>query len=190
MRGGPAAISADLVPGCILRLAFASSVLCSIVGPSLELLTDGDLGPICISVGGGGLGSLGELGGSSIVGIDKSASVSSAVGHQERMRFFSGKLGLKLSKEALKRAPSRPPAALKMGQGFDEAANCLVWNRQLLFAKFPPIFFNMDLDEEEVPPLLVDVKAKDNETEQEPNIRVPITIVTGKSHLPASEFRF
>jgi hypothetical protein len=67
MRGGPAAISADLVPGCILRLAFASIVLCSIVGPSLEL-RDGDLGPRCISVGGGGLGSRGELGGSAMVG--------------------------------------------------------------------------------------------------------------------------
>lgn len=70
MSGGPAAISADLVPGCILRLAFASIVLCSIVGPSLELLTEGDLGPICISVGGGGLGSRGELGGSAIMGIE------------------------------------------------------------------------------------------------------------------------
>jgi len=67
IRGGPAAMSADLVPGCILRDAFASIVFCSIVGPSLEVLTDGDLGPICISVGGGGLGSRGELGGSAIV---------------------------------------------------------------------------------------------------------------------------
>ena len=56
MRGGPAAISAALVPGCILLLAFASIVLCSIVGSRLDKLRDGDWGPICISVGGGGLG--------------------------------------------------------------------------------------------------------------------------------------
>ena len=64
MRGGPAAISEDLVPGCILRVAFASMTLCSIVESWVEEpLNEGDLGPICISVGGGGLGSLGELGG-------------------------------------------------------------------------------------------------------------------------------
>ena len=56
-------MSADLVPGCILRLAFASMMLCSIVDSMLVPLNEGDLGPICISVGGGGLGSLGELGG-------------------------------------------------------------------------------------------------------------------------------
>ena len=63
ITGGPAAISEDLVPGCILRLPFASIILCSIVGSCEELPRDGDLGPICISVGGGGLGSRGELGG-------------------------------------------------------------------------------------------------------------------------------
>jgi len=64
IKGGPAAISADLVPGCIRLLALASMKLCSIVGSWLEELPrDGDLGPIWISVGGGGLGSLGELGG-------------------------------------------------------------------------------------------------------------------------------
>ncbi len=58
-------MSAALVPGCIRRLALASMMLCSIVGSWFaELPRDGDLGPICISVGGGGLGSLGELGGS------------------------------------------------------------------------------------------------------------------------------
>lgn len=67
IRGGPAAISADLVPGCILRLAFASMILCSIVGSEVEEPPiDGDLGPIWISVGGGGLGSRGELGGRAI----------------------------------------------------------------------------------------------------------------------------
>lgn len=70
MRGGPAAMSADLVPGWILRLAFASIVLCSIESSVLELLIAGDLGPICISVGGGGLGSRGELGGSAMMGVD------------------------------------------------------------------------------------------------------------------------
>jgi hypothetical protein len=41
----------------------------------------------------------------------------------------------------------------------------------------------MDSDEEEAPPLLVDMEAngKDDEPEEKPNIRVPITIVTGKS---------
>lgn len=39
----------------------------------------------------------------------------------------------------------------------------------------------MDLDEEEAPPLLVDVGTKDDLSEEEPKIRVPITIVTGKS---------
>ena len=67
MRGGPAAISADLVPGCILRLALASIVLCSIEGSVFGLVRAGDLGPIWISVGGGGLGSRGELGGRAIV---------------------------------------------------------------------------------------------------------------------------
>lgn len=32
IRGGPAAISDDLVPGCILRVALASMILCSRVG--------------------------------------------------------------------------------------------------------------------------------------------------------------
>jgi hypothetical protein len=68
MSGGPAAMSADLVPGCILRLALASRMLCSMVGSWLEKLPcAGDLGPIWISVGGGGLGSLGELGGKDIL---------------------------------------------------------------------------------------------------------------------------
>lgn len=68
-RGGPAAISADLVPGCILRFEFASITLCSIEGSWLkELPKEGDLGPIWISVGGGGLGSLGDDGGSDILG--------------------------------------------------------------------------------------------------------------------------
>jgi hypothetical protein len=56
-------MSADLVPGCILLAAFASMTLCSSRGSWLaELPSDGDFGPIWISVGGGGLGSLGELG--------------------------------------------------------------------------------------------------------------------------------
>jgi hypothetical protein len=67
-RGGPAAISEDLVPGCILRPAFASIVLCSIEGSVFEEVREGDLGPICISVGGGGLGSRGELGGRVMIG--------------------------------------------------------------------------------------------------------------------------
>jgi len=39
----------------------------------------------------------------------------------------------------------------------------------------------MDSDGEEAPPLLVDVNAKEEEPEEEQNIKVPITIVTGKS---------
>lgn len=55
-------MSADFVPGWILRLALASRRLCSIVDSAFEELPlrEGDLGPIWISVGGGGLGSLGE----------------------------------------------------------------------------------------------------------------------------------
>jgi hypothetical protein len=68
MSGGPAAMSAAFVPGCILLLALASRTLCSMTGSWLEKLlpSAGDLGPIWISVGGGGLGSLGELGGKDI----------------------------------------------------------------------------------------------------------------------------
>lgn len=39
----------------------------------------------------------------------------------------------------------------------------------------------MDLDEEDPPPLLVDVEAKGDEPEEPSIIKVPITIVTGKS---------
>lgn len=59
-------MSADFVPGWMRRLAFVSMAVCSIwaawraaLGPIM-----GDLGPIWISAGGGGLGSRGELGGS------------------------------------------------------------------------------------------------------------------------------
>jgi hypothetical protein len=76
-------MSEDLVPGCILRLAFASIVLCSIKDSVFEVVRDGDLGPICISVGGGGLGSRGELGGRAIVGDGIVESFLSAKYHQE-----------------------------------------------------------------------------------------------------------
>jgi hypothetical protein len=43
-----------------------------VVGSWLEKLPSaGDLGPIWISVGGGGLGSLGELGGKDIAMVDE-----------------------------------------------------------------------------------------------------------------------
>lgn len=58
-------MSADFVPGCILRLALASIILCSIVGSEFE--EPGRPGDCWISVGGGGLGSRGEDGGSAIV---------------------------------------------------------------------------------------------------------------------------
>lgn len=42
-------------------------MLCSIVGSCIEAFPkEGDLGPIWISVGGGGLGSLGDEGGKDI----------------------------------------------------------------------------------------------------------------------------
>jgi hypothetical protein len=65
-RGGPAAMSADFVPGWMRRLAFVSMVVCSIWAAWRAALGPirGDLGPIWISAGGGGLGSRGELGGS------------------------------------------------------------------------------------------------------------------------------
>ena len=49
------------------------------VGTWLEKLLpkDGDLGPIWISVGGGGLGSLGELGGKDILIANERAPASS-----------------------------------------------------------------------------------------------------------------
>lgn len=67
-KGGPVAISDAFVPGCILRAAFASSIPCSIAVSWLAEVSpiEGDLGPIWISVGGGGLGSRGELGGKDI----------------------------------------------------------------------------------------------------------------------------
>jgi hypothetical protein len=45
----------------------------------------------------------------------------------------------------------------------------------------------MDSDEDEAPPMLVDVEAKDDEIMEELNVRVPITIVTGKSPLSQEE---
>lgn len=55
-------MSADLVPRWMRRLAFASRAVCSICeGERAPIM--GDLGPIWISAGGGGLGSRGELGG-------------------------------------------------------------------------------------------------------------------------------
>lgn len=63
-NGGPAAISAAFVPGCIRREELASRCDCSIsvvarvaAGPP-----EGEFGPIWISAGGGGLGRRGELG--------------------------------------------------------------------------------------------------------------------------------
>lgn len=47
--------------------------------------------------------------------------------------------------------------------------------------------FSMDFDEEEeAPPLLVNVETQDGSPEEEPNIRVPITIVTGESYVVLS----
>lgn len=62
-------MSHDFVPGCILRFALASSSDCSIwvVSSVAAGPPDGELGVIWISAGGGGLGSLGELGANAIV---------------------------------------------------------------------------------------------------------------------------
>ncbi len=56
-RGGPAAMLADLVPGWMRRFAFASIAVCSICCAWRLVFApmDGDLGPIWISAGGGGL---------------------------------------------------------------------------------------------------------------------------------------
>ena len=64
-------MSAALVPGCMRRFAFASIAVCSICWACRVALgfMEGDLGPIWISVGGGGLGSRGELGGSDMLAI-------------------------------------------------------------------------------------------------------------------------
>jgi hypothetical protein len=44
--------------------------------------------------------------------------------------------------------------------------------------------YKMDFDEDEAPPLLVDTEAKENDVLEEPKqVKVPITIVTGKSLL-------
>lgn len=68
-KGGPAAISEDLVPGCIRRLEWASmtdcsiSVACKVAGGP----PDGEFGVIWISAVGGGLGKRGELGARAII---------------------------------------------------------------------------------------------------------------------------
>lgn len=68
-RGGPAAISAALVPECILRPALTLILFWSPVVSLMveESPNEGDFEPICISVGGGGLGSRGEFGGKDII---------------------------------------------------------------------------------------------------------------------------
>jgi hypothetical protein len=49
----------------------------------------------------------------------------------------------------------------------------------------------MDFDEDEAPPLLVDTEAKENDVLVEPKqVKVPITIVTGKSLLAPLAARY
>lgn len=62
-------MSAAFVPGCMRRLELASMRDCSIGEASRFDCApmEGDLGPIWISAGGGGLGSRGELGAIAIV---------------------------------------------------------------------------------------------------------------------------
>jgi hypothetical protein len=59
-RGGPNAMSAAVVPGRILRIAFASKGFRPNCPCSLGMAM-GDLGPSWSSAMGGGLGSRGEL---------------------------------------------------------------------------------------------------------------------------------
>jgi hypothetical protein len=40
----------------------------------------------------------------------------------------------------------------------------------------------MDVDDDDAPPMLVDVDGQEGKEEEEKAIKVPITIVTGKSH--------
>lgn len=63
-------MSVALVPGCMRRLELASSSVCSecVVWGLAAGPPEGDLGPIWISAGGGGLGNRGELGASDMVG--------------------------------------------------------------------------------------------------------------------------
>lgn len=71
--GGPAAISAAFVPGCMRRREFASTIACSIFDSCVEWLPGaGDFGPSCISVGGGGDGSLGDEGGKDMIALAQS----------------------------------------------------------------------------------------------------------------------
>lgn len=67
INGGPTAISAALVPGRILREEALSlpfdAARNSCVSVPKDSPTEGDLGPICTSVNGGGLGKRGELDG-------------------------------------------------------------------------------------------------------------------------------
>ena len=62
--------------------------------------------------------------------------------------------------------------------GLGKAMKSFYFISKLLPAKGTSLLLDMELDEE-VPPLLVDVEAK--ESEEELNTKVPITIVTGKS---------
>lgn len=68
ISGGPAAMSAALVPGCMRRLELASRRDCSMAVVSRVAAgpPEGELGPSWISAGGGGLGRRGELGASDI----------------------------------------------------------------------------------------------------------------------------
>ena len=54
---------------------------------------------------------------------------------------------------------------------------------RFFFLHTPPKVNRMDFDDDEAPPLLVDVEAQENAEGGADRIRVPITIVTGSSHL-------
>lgn len=58
----------------------------------------------------------------------------------------------------------------------------------ILFSRSSIIRLKMDIDDEELPPLLVDTKINSQHTEDGPRNRVPITIVTGKHTVPTYRF--
>lgn len=64
-------MSAARVPGCMRRLELASRRDCSVgfVSRCAIAPPEGELGPIWISAGGGGLGSRGELGANAMIGV-------------------------------------------------------------------------------------------------------------------------
>lgn len=175
------------MPGCILRFAFASIMLCSIVVSWFEIPNEGDFGPICISVGGGGLGSRGELGGKDIlkpVNICPSDDVAQAKG----LTSAEG-LGCDVGGRACPVKSSRLGwHALPRSVGNRQGSNALqIFHDTTSLSVATITTSKMDSDDEDAPPLLVDVGENPNTApEEEKAVKVPITIVTGTRPPPES----